>query len=135
MSQDAPKRIQLKRTKGWRKPEGSIVVSRPSVWGNPYAAKWSDCSTGTLCWKLVWLPNGEVVQDHLNSQRDARQAAVDAYRSYVEYEATVPWIRELAGHDLACWCPLGEPCHADVLLQIANSFSGAAVSGVGGVPE
>lgn len=29
--------------------------------------------------------------------------------------------RELAGCDLACWCPLDQPCHADVLLEIANS--------------
>lgn len=27
---------------------------------------------------------------------------------------------ELAGRDLACWCPLDQPCHADVLLEIAN---------------
>lgn len=27
---------------------------------------------------------------------------------------------ELAGHDLACWCPIGQPCHADVLLELAN---------------
>ncbi|SII07108.1 Uncharacterised protein [Mycobacteroides abscessus subsp. abscessus] len=27
---------------------------------------------------------------------------------------------ELAGHDLACWCPLDQPCHADVLLELAN---------------
>lgn len=26
----------------------------------------------------------------------------------------------LAGHDLACWCPLGAPCHADVLLTVLN---------------
>ena len=29
--------------------------------------------------------------------------------------------RELAGHDLACWCSLDGPCHADVLIEIANS--------------
>ena len=29
--------------------------------------------------------------------------------------------RELAGRDLACWCPLDEPCHADVLLEVANT--------------
>jgi hypothetical protein len=28
--------------------------------------------------------------------------------------------RELHGRDLACYCPLDEPCHADVLLAIAN---------------
>ena len=31
-----PKRIQLSRKKGWRKPEGAIVVARPSRWGNPF---------------------------------------------------------------------------------------------------
>lgn len=33
---DRPRRIQLRRTKGWRKPEGAIVVARPSKWGNPF---------------------------------------------------------------------------------------------------
>ncbi len=28
---------------------------------------------------------------------------------------------ELRGKDLACWCPLDGPCHADVLLEIANA--------------
>ena len=27
---------------------------------------------------------------------------------------------DLAGKNLACWCKPGEPCHADVLLEIAN---------------
>lgn len=31
---------------------------------------------------------------------------------------------ELRGHDLACWCPVDEPCHADVLLELANRASG-----------
>jgi hypothetical protein len=30
---------------------------------------------------------------------------------------------EIRGKDLACWCPLDQPCHADVLLEIANSKS------------
>ena len=29
-------------------------------------------------------------------------------------------IAELGGHDLTCWCPLDTPCHADVLLSLAN---------------
>jgi hypothetical protein len=28
--------------------------------------------------------------------------------------------RELRGWDLACYCPLDQPCHADVLLELAN---------------
>lgn len=31
-----PKRIQLRRTKGWRKPPNTVVVARPSKWGNPF---------------------------------------------------------------------------------------------------
>lgn len=116
-----PQRIQLRRTKGWRKPDGAIVVSRPSKWGNPYAAKWSDCSIGTMCWKLIWWPTDEVVDDHLNSQHNALAEAVAFYRSYISYEQFIPAIRdELVGRDLACWCPLDQPCHADVLLEIAN---------------
>lgn len=36
-------------------------------------------------------------------------------------EVTADDIRTgLAGLTLACWCPLDQPCHADVLLEIAN---------------
>ena len=31
-----PRRIQRKRTKGWRMPEGAVYVGRPTKWGNPY---------------------------------------------------------------------------------------------------
>jgi len=31
------------------------------------------------------------------------------------------YLGELRGHDLACWCPLDQPCHADVLLELANA--------------
>lgn len=32
-----PQRIQRKRTKGWRMPEGAVYVGRPSRWGNPWS--------------------------------------------------------------------------------------------------
>ncbi len=32
-----PRRIQLRRTKGWRKPPGAVVIPRPTRWGNPYS--------------------------------------------------------------------------------------------------
>jgi hypothetical protein len=32
-----PKRVQLRRTRGSRKPEGAISVARPHKWGNPFA--------------------------------------------------------------------------------------------------
>jgi len=51
-----------------------------------------------------------------------REAAVNRFKSIIGIEPfTRKAIRaELRGKNLACWCPIGEPCHADVLLEIAN---------------
>jgi Domain of unknown function (DUF4326) len=91
-----PKRIQLRRTKGWRKPEGAIVVARPSRYGNPYVI------------------GGGV----------SRAEAIDRFRTALlagRLAVSVEDVRrELRGHDLACWCALDQPCHADVLLDVAN---------------
>ena len=92
-----PKRIQLSRRKGWRKPEGCIVVSRPSKWGNPYKI-----TNGMSAQVVIQWYRADLWQtDKINMRNEIR--------------------RELGGHDLACWCPLDQPCHADVLLEIANS--------------
>lgn len=105
-----PKRIQRKRTKGWRMPEGAVYVGRPGRYGNPFVV-------GTM----KFLHNdgdGSVVVADI---RDA-QEAVAYFRWYVEAsEHRLAQIAELRGRDLACWCPLDAPCHADVLLEIANA--------------
>jgi Domain of unknown function (DUF4326) len=90
-----PQRIQLRRTKGWRKPEDAIVVRRPTKWGNPYEVdEWGrDLAVKLYRWLLA-LPQ------------------LAAYRQSVR--------DHLRGKDLACVCPLDQPCHADVLLEIAN---------------
>ena len=115
-----PQRIQRKREKGWRMPEGAIYVGRPSVWGNPYTER----------------DFGRVVALRLFALTarggwDPRLVWDDGLRE-VAYRLHVGWQRRLAahpfeaarwalrGHDLACWCPLADPCHADVLLEIAN---------------
>jgi hypothetical protein len=123
----APRRIQLRRTKGWRKPPGSIVVSRPSKWGNPFRIeRASSRRDGPLDMWAVTLEGRWLVR--FDDKRDAATDAVDRYRGSVLTEAMwprVPWphaIRvHLAGHDLACWCPPDQPCHADVLLELANA--------------
>lgn len=113
----APKRIQLRRTKGWRKPEGAIVVARPSKWGNP----WVLCDPFKHCDHEYCEPVVELVISHY-------RAGVLGYPEFgdppVPDAATVR--RELRGHDLACWCPLDEPCHADVLLELANERAGSS---------
>lgn len=132
-----PKRIQLRRTKGWRKPEGAIVVSRPSRWGNPFTVGGLVREPGY--WKA---PCAHALYQGIPGTYEARDICGDAYtytvrpvidrpdavalfRSYIAFENTGQWseanIRNVLGdHDLACWCPLDQPCHADVLLEVAN---------------
>lgn len=97
------KRIQRKRTKGWQMPAGTIYVGRPTKWGNPFV---------------------------ISEERDARDAVL-AFHSWLTVDGVTAGIpdekkkileslEELRGKDLACWCPIGQPCHADVLLKLAN---------------
>jgi hypothetical protein len=57
-----------------------------------------------------------------------RVRAVDLYREHLARnpELVERARLELAGKDLACWCPLDEPCHADVLLEIVNGGEAVA---------
>jgi hypothetical protein len=113
----SPQRIQLSRKKGWRKPEGAVVVSRPSKWGNPFAVHSAE---------IVVHPDG---RDWWCPGGGARLVAVELFRDQV-----LPTLdlTTLQNRDLACWCPLEDaegnrvPCHADVLLEIANPTEGAA---------
>lgn len=109
----APKRIQRKRTKGWRMPEGAVYVGRPTKWGNPF--DWREYPT------LVADIDGEY--QRVPDAERKRWAVVD-FKSSAIWEQNYPLNSEaraeLAGHDLACWCPLDQPCHADVLLELAN---------------
>jgi hypothetical protein len=137
-----PKRIQLRRTKGWRKPEGAIVVARPSRWGNWYVIRRNRVVTSrgfeakgdrlvvvaTDKWGHETGPHWGVWPNTDDGMRDARTFAVELYRraldaSYVDLDGEHrrrSYLDGLAGHDLACWCPLYQPCHADVLLELAN---------------
>lgn len=94
-----PKRIQLRRTKGWRLPPNTVVVSRPSKYGNPYRI-------------------GFEVKDAAEAK--LRYLGFLAGYGFPEQRAKIGDVRKLRGKNLACWCPLGRPCHADVLLEIAN---------------
>lgn len=101
-----PERIQLSRKKGWRKPENTVVVARPSRWGNPFQVS-------------PTVSRVDVVQAfgvHLSARRDRNPGWADL----LHFPSDDDIRAELAGKNLACWCPLDQPCHADVLLEIAN---------------
>ncbi|NIL56234.1 DUF4326 domain-containing protein [Salinispora arenicola] len=92
-----PRRIQRRRTRGWRMPPNTVYVGRPTKWGNPWGI---DKIRGS---------RAEAVRLYQLWLTDQRPDLCNAAR------------RDLAGRDLACWCPLEQPCHADVLLAIANT--------------
>ena len=107
----SPQRIQRKRSKGWRMPEGVVYVGRPGRWGNPW-------STSTRYESDTWRVRtaAEAVERYTDAIR--RNDAGD--RFHRECPTSEQIRADLAGRDLACWCPLDQPCHADVLLRIAN---------------
>lgn len=117
-----PQRIQRKRTKGWRMPEAAVNVTRPGVWGNPFVL--APARSGRLLrrndmWSVSY--QGAVLVRY-DTKRLAVADAVDRFRRLLaDSPAQVEAIRtHLAGKDLVCWCALDQPCHADVLLEIAN---------------
>lgn len=114
----APKRIQRLRTKGWRMPDGAVYVGRPTKWGNPFRVVRRD---GSHPWVVMSSWRDHILGAH-ETKDDAVAQSIEVYR--IQVGGTVPdedTIRtELAGRDLACWCATYEPCHADVLLEIAN---------------
>ena len=117
-----PQRIQRRRIKGWRMPEGAVYVGRPTVWGNPYVI----VRSGKTAWDVCgpYSTYSTLATFISRTGVEARTDAVRRLRRLVA-ESRHPWgtdrVRaELAGRDLACWCPLDQPCHADVLLELAN---------------
>ena len=89
-----PIRIQRRRTRGWKMPPNTLYVGRPIRWGNPFR-----------------------VGPHMT--------AGQAVQSFDRWLDTMPILvadarRELRGKNLACWCPLDSPCHADVWLRRVN---------------
>lgn len=101
----SPARVQYSRTPGWRTPPGTVLVSGPTRWRNPFLLG-EDGSAN-------------------------RERAVAEFRAALEegrLEVSVEDVRhQLRGQNLGCWCPLDRPCHADVLLEIANREDRASV--------
>lgn len=100
-----PVRIVRSRAKGWHKPENTVNVTRPSKWGNPF-------------------PIGE--EGPLGRKAPDAEGAVGFFKAMLEdpeLMAAAGYPRdfsELRGKNLMCWCPADQPCHADVLLDVAN---------------
>ena len=125
---DKPKRIQRKRTKGWKMPPNTVYVGRPSKWGNPFK--------DGVDWVYVYAGHRRKVLDpwvvysdypFVSSVSLFRDLMMNLHSHEVEgpiqakFQLMRDTIFDLRGKDLACWCPLDQPCHADVLLELANA--------------
>lgn len=106
----APKRIRLSRAKGWRIPEGAVKVDRSTALGNPFiVGTHGDAAECVYLFRMLltgYLPV-------------AKGLSFDDLR--MKYRAISDRFEALRGKDLACWCALDKPCHADVLLDLANA--------------
>ncbi len=113
-----PKRIQRKRIRGWRKPDGVVDVTRISRWGNKFLVKGKAHPTSD--------GGRETHHDEYNVICETAEEAVEMFRDFMERSPhrVTAIQRELKGKDLMCWCALDQPCHADVLLEIANRETG-----------
>lgn len=102
-----PKRIQLRRTRGWRLPAGAIVVTRSTPWGNPFSVAAGDQDVVEMY--RQWIGLSPWLRDQITT----------GSRTFDRW-----WVRmhltELVGRDLACFCDPLAACHADVLLDLAN---------------
>lgn len=121
-----PVRVQLSRQRGWRMPENTVKVDRTTRWGNP----WTEGDPGR-----VRISKGCEINLPMAV---TRAGVIDRFRRWMTgefvpgshghpvYEAVIPPSyphpdpEALRGMNLACWCRLDQPCHADVLLELAN---------------
>lgn len=97
-----PHRIQRRRVKGWRMPEGAVYVGRGSRWGNPVLV--GDRRTGGV------IDQAGAVEAFLRRLHTGQLRFSEA-----------DVVRHLRGKSLACWCALDQPCHGDPLMEIANA--------------
>ncbi len=126
-------RIQRKRTKGWRMPEGAKYCGRPTIWGNPfqdqedmvyvcakhrrkildpwiyYSIKTPKTNAYTLFRDMLMNPNSHEVEPEIRER-------------FVDMRINIGLIQD---KDLACFCPLDQPCHCDALLELVEIFDRA----------
>ncbi len=127
----------MSRQHPWRADNpDAVIVARPTRYGNPFRITSFKETRKSPRWWSVWGWQG--ARSWLGSERYAREIATEEFRLWIAkttlhpYDWHQDWIKkhtairaalaagDLAGRDLACWCPLDQPCHADVLLELAN---------------
>lgn len=114
-----PVRVQRKRVKGWRMPVNTVSVTRPGRWGNPFKiGDYIKVGNGVNGWQWIRALNEKYADDSYTHIETVEQC-IELYRKYITNYPPKD-LHDLKGKNLACFCPLDKPCHADVLLEAAN---------------
>ena len=107
-SRGCVQRVVRRRVRGWRMPPNTVSVTRPGRWGNPFKVSED-------------MPVEQAVADfrlELRYEALAIELELPVRSKHMRWIAE--HINELKGKNLACYCKAGQPCHADVLLSVAN---------------
>jgi len=120
-----PQPLQRKRMKGFRYPEGAkvLTVTRGTVYGNPYRIRAvNDGQLVCVSWSGKYFRS--FVGD--DAIKRATEHAVDMFREHMHHIKDFhPWkysgmMKTVLQSDfIACWCEIGQPCHRDVLIELA----------------
>ena len=110
-------------------PSNTVAVDRTTGFGNPFPVfktKSTSMRVTTDVWVVgTWNGPAMWIKD---SKDEAVRISVGAFKVWIKHPAQAPLlarVKALRGKNLACWCPLGAPCHADVLLELANGTPSA----------
>ncbi|MBN8831217.1 MAG: DUF4326 domain-containing protein [Sphingomonadales bacterium] len=129
-----PRRIQLRRTRGWRMPPETVKIDRSTKWGNPYLVERvgmvdsgdrDDAGQPIMVgpWRCIAKDAPAFVDGwYFATKREAAQKAVELYAVELQRrpDMLAAALDELRWKHLACWCAEGDPCHGDLLLAAAN---------------
>lgn len=120
-----PRRVQRERRRGWRMPANTVYVGRPTRWGNPWSVQgyWDAGNSGdaTVAAKVcVDLFRAWLTRTRSSWNGEVPSLEVGTLPGVPGTGRMPPDLSPLRGKNLACWCPLDQPCHADVLLEMAN---------------
>lgn len=135
---ERPVRIQRKRAKGWKMPANTVYVGRPSQWGNRFVVGarkhgFNGLESETLAHYADYTKNVDLWDNWPVADAATAVRAFRKMQCSESFKARA--VEALRGKNLACFCALDQPCHADVLLELANSARTRTARGKSGAEK
>lgn len=120
-------RVQRSRKKGAKLPSNTLVVTRPTIWGNPWEGQDAVAAykmfveqviDGVLCVQTIEsaLRVKRIFEKPIDEWKDLRSRMFVFDRHQITFR-------------VACWCPVDAKCHGDVIRALPyylawNRFAG-----------